>query len=52
MLVSGWLEEVTPYDAETYNRVHRLPVAPWAGGEKPHWVRIRPSRITGRRVGS
>ena len=51
VVVSGRLEEVDEYDAETYNRVHLLPVEPWAGGEKPHWVRIVPGRITGRRVG-
>lgn len=51
VVVTGRLEEVTPYDAETYERVHALPVEPWAGGEKAHWVRIVPSRITGRRIG-
>jgi nitroimidazol reductase NimA-like FMN-containing flavoprotein (pyridoxamine 5'-phosphate oxidase superfamily) len=51
VVVSGWFEEVSPYDAETYKRVHQLPINPWAGGDKDHWVRIRTSRITGRRVG-
>lgn len=51
VVVAGRLEEVTSYDAETYDRVHDLPVEPWAGGEKAHWVRIVPTRITGRRVG-
>jgi uncharacterized protein len=51
VVVSGRLDEVTRYDAETYDRVHALPVQPWAGGEKAHWVRIVPSRITGRRIG-
>ena len=50
VVVSGRLEEVTPYDAETYDRVHDLPVEPWAGGEKSHWLRIVPSTITGRRI--
>lgn len=50
IVVTGWFEEVTEYDAATYDRVHELPVDPWAGGEKDHWVRIVPSRITGRRV--
>ena len=50
VVVSGRLEEVTPYDAATYDRVHALPVEPWAGGEKSHWLRIVPSTITGRRV--
>lgn len=51
VVVAGWFEEVTPYDTETYERVRQLPVEPWAGGEKAHWVRIVPSRITGRRIG-
>lgn len=51
VVVAGRLEETTPYDAETYDRVHALPVEPWAGGEKAHWVRLVPSRITGRRIG-
>lgn len=50
VVVSGRLEEVTPYDADAFDRVHSLPVEPWAGGEKAHWVRLVPSRITGRRV--
>jgi nitroimidazol reductase NimA-like FMN-containing flavoprotein (pyridoxamine 5'-phosphate oxidase superfamily) len=51
VVVSGRVEETTPYDAETYDRVHALPVEPWAGGDKSHWVRLVPSRITGRRIG-
>ena len=50
VVVSGRLEEVTHYDARTYERVHELAVDPWAGGEKTHWVRLVPERITGRRV--
>lgn len=52
VVVHGRFEEVTPYDARTYDRVHALPVDPWAGGEKSHWVRLVPERITGRRVGA
>lgn len=50
VVVSGRLEEPTPYDADTFDRVHALPVEPWAGGDKSHWVRLVPSRITGRRI--
>lgn len=50
VVVSGRLEETTRYDADTYDRVHALPVEPWAGGEKSHWVRLVPSRIAGRRI--
>lgn len=51
VVVSGRLEEATRYTAATLDRVRRLPVDPWAGGEKAHWVRLVPARITGRRVG-
>jgi nitroimidazol reductase NimA-like FMN-containing flavoprotein (pyridoxamine 5'-phosphate oxidase superfamily) len=51
VVVAGRLEEVTEHDAEVFDRVHRLAVDPWAGGEKSHWVRIVPGLITGRRVG-
>jgi uncharacterized protein len=51
VLVVGRLEEVTPYDARTFARVTDLPVDPWADHEKPHWMRLVPTRITGRRVG-
>jgi nitroimidazol reductase NimA-like FMN-containing flavoprotein (pyridoxamine 5'-phosphate oxidase superfamily) len=26
------------------------PVGPWVPGPKPHWMRIRPAAITGRRI--
>lgn len=51
VVVSGRLEEVTQYDAQTYDRVHELPIDPWAAGEKSHWLRIVPNHITGRRIG-
>lgn len=50
VLVTGRLEEVTPYDAEALDRVTRLPVEPWAGGERPHWMRLVPQRVSGRRI--
>jgi nitroimidazol reductase NimA-like FMN-containing flavoprotein (pyridoxamine 5'-phosphate oxidase superfamily) len=53
---SGWsvvavgrLEEITHYDS-AHERVQALPVDPWAGGEKAHWMRLVPDRITGRRL--
>ena len=51
VVVAGRLEEVTPYDADVFARVHRLGVDPWADGDRSHWLRLVPSRITGRRVG-
>ena len=50
VVVAGRLEEVRPYDAETLERVTGLPLAPWAQGDKPHWMRLVPDRITGRRL--
>jgi nitroimidazol reductase NimA-like FMN-containing flavoprotein (pyridoxamine 5'-phosphate oxidase superfamily) len=50
VVVAGRLEEVTHYETKTWDRIHELPVDPWAGGIKEHWVRLVPSRITGRRV--
>ena len=52
VVVVGRIEEVTRYDSATLERVHALPVDPWAGGEKSHWMRLVPDRITGRRVGN
>ncbi|HEX8802745.1 MAG TPA: pyridoxamine 5'-phosphate oxidase family protein [Acidimicrobiales bacterium] len=50
VVVSGRLEEVTRYDAATLERVSRLAVEPWAGGDKQHWLRLIPGSITGRRL--
>lgn len=50
VIVSGSLEEVTTFDRELLDRLRELPVAPWAGGDKPHWMRITATRITGRRI--
>lgn len=50
VVVKGRLEEVTPKDREAFDRVHALPVDPWGGGEKRHWMRLTPQEITGRRI--
>jgi nitroimidazol reductase NimA-like FMN-containing flavoprotein (pyridoxamine 5'-phosphate oxidase superfamily) len=50
VVVTGRMEEATPFDAAVLERVRNLPVEPWAEGDKPHWIRLVPSRITGRRV--
>ena len=50
VVAAGRLEEVTHYESKTWKRIHDLPVEPWASGAKDHWVRLVPSRITGRRV--
>ena|SRR5687768_3240589 len=51
VLVKGRLEEVTLYDRPALaTRVRELPIAPWAGGEKAHWLRLVPTTVTGRRI--
>ncbi len=51
MLAVGRLEEVTEYDGRELERIRTLRVAPWAEGDRSHWMRLVPTRITGRRVG-
>ena len=48
VLVTGRLEEVTPFDGPTHERVSSLTIDPWADGEKPHVLRLVPDRISGR----
>ena len=50
VVATGRLEEVTRYDSATLHRVRRLAIDPWAGGDKAHWMRLVPDRVTGRRV--
>jgi uncharacterized protein len=50
VVATGRLEEVTRYDAATFDRVQQLAVDPWAAGDKAHWMRLIPDRVTGRRV--
>lgn len=50
VVATGRLEEVTRYDSQTWSRVRDLPVEPWAGGEKAHWMRLVPDQISGRRI--
>jgi len=51
VILHGVAQEVTAFDrADVQARVWGLPVEPWAPGEKPVFVRIAPTLITGRRV--
>ncbi|MCU7821269.1 helix-turn-helix domain-containing protein [Kitasatospora sp. DSM 101779] len=51
VLLAGTAEHVTTH--EEIERLNRHPGSePWAGGDNPLWIRIRPTRVTGRRVGS
>jgi hypothetical protein len=38
-------------DGEELARARRLPLFPWAVGEKPHFVKIGSTLISGRRLG-
>ncbi|MFF9404896.1 pyridoxamine 5'-phosphate oxidase family protein [Streptomyces anandii] len=49
VLAVGRAEAVT--DADAVRRLaERARSAPWAGGPRPLWVRITPTRLTGRRI--
>jgi hypothetical protein len=49
VMVRGRAEEITEYDAEAIQELRELPLSPWAG-DKPVWLRIRPSLVSGRRL--
>lgn len=48
VLVLGGIERVAPDDAATLRRTNDPD--PWAGGSRPVLLRIRPRRVTGRRI--
>jgi len=50
VLVSGHLEALNWYNTEDMERVQSLSVQPWAKGERPLWLRLRPEFVTGRVV--
>jgi uncharacterized protein len=47
VLAVGRAEEMVPNGGDPADH---LPVAPWAGGDRKHVVRIRPEFISGRRI--
>jgi len=52
VIIHGMAYEVTKFDRTALvERVRSLPLNPWAGGDKPHLIRISPKFITGRRIG-
>jgi len=50
VVVTGRLDEITPTGAEL-DRLGRLPLTPWAGGVRDHWMRLGLGLVTGRRIG-
>jgi uncharacterized protein len=50
VLVQGSTYEITRAVDEYSEALRRLPLAPFAPGEKAHWIEIVPTEITGRRI--
>ena len=48
VLVSGYAQEVR--DVEQRQQLEQLGVEPWAGNERPFYVRIEPVEVSGRRI--
>jgi nitroimidazol reductase NimA-like FMN-containing flavoprotein (pyridoxamine 5'-phosphate oxidase superfamily) len=48
VIVQGPVEEVK--NTAELHRLERLELHPWAPGEKPHWVRLRVTAVSGRRI--
>jgi transcriptional regulator with XRE-family HTH domain len=48
VLLTGTASVVT--DAAELERVATLGIEPWAGGDRPTYVRLRPQRVTGRAI--
>ena len=50
VVVQGIGHDVTEALDLVSEAVRRLPVEPWAPGQKAHWIRVDPRTITGRRL--
>ncbi|HET8616917.1 MAG TPA: pyridoxamine 5'-phosphate oxidase family protein [Actinomycetales bacterium] len=50
VLVTGTLREIT--DVGELARAEQLPLVPWVGGDRRHFVRITPGMVSGRRIPS
>lgn len=50
VLVQGFTYEITRAIDQFSEELRRLPVTPFAPGEKAHWIEIVPHTITGRRL--
>ena len=48
VIIEGFTEEIT--DPSDLKRVAELGLEPWAPGRKGHWIRIRASTVSGRRI--
>ena len=53
VVVHGYAQLISPLDSPAVlNRLAALALRPWAGGDRPHLIRIVPTSISGRRVGN
>lgn len=51
VLMSGAAQQID--DPDTLQRLtEQTTVEPWAGGDRPLWIRIEPTETTGRRIGT
>jgi nitroimidazol reductase NimA-like FMN-containing flavoprotein (pyridoxamine 5'-phosphate oxidase superfamily) len=48
VVVRGRVEAVT--DADEIARLQSVPLVTWAPGNRPYYLRLKPSRITGRQI--
>ena len=48
VMVKGKAEEIR--DPAPLRHLRAMPLDVWASGERPHWIRIVPFEITGRRI--
>jgi nitroimidazol reductase NimA-like FMN-containing flavoprotein (pyridoxamine 5'-phosphate oxidase superfamily) len=49
VIVVGPVEEIT--NPAELSRLGRSPLRSWASGDAPHWMRIRATSVSGRRIG-
>jgi nitroimidazol reductase NimA-like FMN-containing flavoprotein (pyridoxamine 5'-phosphate oxidase superfamily) len=48
VMVKGRAVDVTTADER--HRLASMPLTLWTAGAKDHWVRVRPTQVTGRRI--
>lgn len=51
VVVTGRLEEVTPYDGPAWRRIQELALEPWGPTPRSYWMRLIPDWISGRSIG-
>jgi uncharacterized protein len=48
VVVSGYMQPVT--DLQELAEFQQMPLVSWAPGERPHYIRLQPKTLTGRRI--